>query len=182
MVKRTEFLWKDDEHWPKLKDTLTIKDDDPKVRKEARVYTVTSAVHPLDSLTSYFPSWRKLKRAVIWLLRFKEYLRMKSRGKKDDSANEKIKETKQNFTKKLTVEELYEAEREVLQCPQVVEFVDELKTVSLQSQQKSKKVLKAKGSALNKLNPILKESLLKVEGRLTNASVDDEAAFQASCD
>ena len=47
--------------------------------------------------------------------------------------------------------------------------------VSLQSQQKSKKVLKAKGSALNKLNPILKEGLLKVGGRLTNASVDDEA-------
>ena len=53
--------------------------------------------------------------------------------------------------------------------------MDELKTVSLQSQQKSKKVLKAKGSALNKLNPILKEGLLKVGGRLTNANVDDEA-------
>ena len=54
---------------------------------------------------------------------------MKSRGKKDDSANEKIQETKQNFIKKLTVEELNEAEREVLRREQAVEFVDELKTV-----------------------------------------------------
>ena len=100
---------------------------------------------------------------------------MKSRDKKDDSANEKIQETKQNFMKKLTVEELNEAEREVLQRVQAVEFADELKTVSLQSQQKSKKVLKAKESALNTLNPNLKEGLLKVGGRLTNASVDDEA-------
>ena len=174
-LKGPDFLWKDEEHWPKLKEPLTIKDDDPEVRKEARVYTVTSAVHPLDSLISYFSSWWKLKRAVTWLLRFKKYPRMKSRDKKDDSVNEKIQETKQNFIKKLTVEELNEAEREVLQRVQAVEFVDELKTVSLQSQQKSKKVLKAKGSAVNKLNPILKEGLLKVGGRLTNASVDDEA-------
>ena len=54
---------------------------------------------------------------------------MKSRGKKDDSANEKIQETKQNFIKQLTVEELNEAEREVLRREQAVEFVDELKTV-----------------------------------------------------
>ena len=49
-----------------------------------------SVLHPLDSLISYFSSWWKLKRAVTWLLRFKEHLRMKSRGKTDDSANEKI--------------------------------------------------------------------------------------------
>ena len=45
--------------------------------------------------------------------------------------------------KKLTVEELNEAEREVLHRVQAVEFVDELKTVSLQSQQQFKKVLNA---------------------------------------
>lgn len=75
----------------------------------------------------------------------------------------------------MTVEKLDEAKREVLQCVQTVEFTDELKTVSLQSQQKSKKLSKGKGSALNKLDPILKEGLLKVRGKLTNASVDDKA-------
>ena len=50
-----------------------------------------------------------------------------------------------------------------------------MKTVSSQSQRNSKKLLKGKGSALNKLNPILKEGLLKVGGRLINASVDDKA-------
>ena len=175
-LRRPEFLWKDQERWPKLKDTLIIKNDDPEVRKEARVYTVISAVHPLESLISYFSSWWKLKRAVAWLLRFKEYLRMKSPDirKKEVLTNEKIQETKQNVIKKLTVEELDEVEREVLQRVQAVEFADELKTVSSQSQRNSKKLLKGKGSALNRLNPILKEGLLKVGGRLVNASVDDK--------
>ena len=135
-----EFLWKDEERWPKLKDTLIIKNDDAEVRKEARVYTVISAVHPLESLISYFSSWWKLKCAVTWLLRFKEYLRMKSPGirKKEVLTNEKIQETKQNVIKKLTVEELDEVEREVLQRVQPVEFADELKTVSSQSQRNSK--------------------------------------------
>ena len=176
-LKGPEFLWKDEEHWPKLKDTLIIKNHDPEVRKEARVYTLISAVHPLESLISYFSSWWKLKRAVAWLLRFKECLRMKSPGipKKEVLTNEKIQETKQNVIKKLTVEELDEVEREVLQRVQAVQFADELKTVSSQSQRNSKKLLKGKGSALNKLNPILKEGLLKVGGRLINASVDDKA-------
>ena len=174
-LKGPEFLWKDEEHWPKLKDTPTMKDNDPEVRKEARVYSMAQAVHPLESLTSYFSSWWNLKRAVAWLLRFKGYLRMKSRNRKDDSTKEQIQETKQISTRKLTVEELDKAEREVLQRVQALEFADELKTVSLQSQRESKKLLKSKGSALNKLNPILKEGLLKVGGRLSNASVDDKS-------
>ena len=73
-LRGPEFLWKDEEHWPKLKDTPTMKDDDPEVRKEARVYTVIQAAHPLESLISFFSSWWKLKHAIAWFLRFRAYI------------------------------------------------------------------------------------------------------------
>ena len=70
---------------------------------------------------------------------------MKSRGQKGDTTKEEIQEARQEFMKKLTVQELHEAEREVLQQVQALQFADELKAVSLQSQRESKKLLKSKG-------------------------------------
>ncbi len=34
-----------------------MEDNDPEVRKEARIYTTATVPHPLERLISYFSSW-----------------------------------------------------------------------------------------------------------------------------
>ena len=67
------------------------------------------------------------------------------------------------------MDELNEAEKVILQRVQIVEFPDELKTVTSQAnQEESKKLPKKKGSAFRQLNPLRvimgQECYLRSEG------------------
>ncbi|XP_028419000.1 uncharacterized protein LOC114544726, partial [Dendronephthya gigantea] len=133
-----------------------MKEDDPEIRKEARIYTAATSVHPVERLISYFSSWWKLKRAVAWLLRFKEQLRMKLQLRKIATEDIEAHWNKEELlSTQLTLNELHAAEEEILQRVQRAAFPDELKTVQVQDNQNSKKSLKKKGSALRQLNPFI---------------------------
>ena len=76
-LKGPKFLWETESHWPRMIEILTLKDDDPEVRKEAQIYAAAVQNDVLESLASSYSSWWKLKSAVAWLLRYKKYLQMK---------------------------------------------------------------------------------------------------------
>ena len=172
-----EFLWKNEDQWPQTRDIPAMKEDEPEVRKEARIYTATTSIHPLERLISYFSSWWKLRRAVAWLLRLREHLRAKLQLKKIVTTEmESHKNEEETLPRQLTLDELNEAEKVILQRVQIVEFPDELKTVTSQANQKeSKKLPKKKGSAFRQLNPFVEEGLLRVGGRLTDACIDNDS-------
>ena len=55
--------------WPAVIKVSELKDDDPEVRKEIEIY-----VGDENPLIQYRSSWRKLKKSVAWLLRYKQWL------------------------------------------------------------------------------------------------------------
>ena len=63
------FLWKEETSWPAMIEVPTLKDSDPEVRKESRIYTAAAVQDSIESLIQHYSSWWKLKRAFAWLLR-----------------------------------------------------------------------------------------------------------------
>lgn len=69
-----KFLWKGGEYWPKMIEVPCLKDEDPEVRKENQVYVTAVSCDVVEKLILYYSSWWKLKVAIAWLLRYKQYL------------------------------------------------------------------------------------------------------------
>ena len=169
-----EFLWKDESHWPTNIVIPSVTSSDPEVRKPNLIYATTIKEHPLDLLIQWYSSWWKLKRRVAWLLRFKELL-MKRTRKKDPSSC--MTNERESELKNLEVSELRKVEKIILCHVQWVAF-SEVKTILAVEQSKSKKTLKSLGHSVYKLNPVLKDDLLVVGGRLTRAEIMPEAKHQ----
>ena len=181
-LKGPKFLWKDESHWPKTIEIPVLEDDDVEVRKEAQIYISTLQSNVLDDLISYYSCWWKLKCAVAWLLRYKQYLRMKVQMKRNASiaSGSPVESSEMRLIKcsHLTVTELQVAEREIFKRVQLVAFpevIDVLSaTESCEDKRYLKKILKKAGASIRQLNPQFKEGLLRVGGRLVNAPVGDE--------
>lgn len=60
-----------------------LQEDDVEVRKEAQIYVSTLKSNVLDDFISYYSGWWKLKVAVVWLLRYKDYLQFKVQLRKN---------------------------------------------------------------------------------------------------
>ena len=73
-LRGPEFLWGNENLWPRMVEIPALKDEDPEVRKETQIYTVVFQSKFLEPLIARYSSWWKLKRAVAWLLRYKAYL------------------------------------------------------------------------------------------------------------
>lgn len=141
-----EFLYRDEAEWPEEpsvmgEETLEVKSFVGAVKATDR----TSTDNPTRKLLQYYSSWHKLKKAVAWLLRVKTAL---------------MKKGDVTFSKFLTVKELNEAEKAVLEVVQKESFSDEVIALS-----KGERIKKS--SPLCKLHPVLHEGLLRVGGRLS---------------
>ena len=166
-----EFLSLDEAHWPANIAIPSVTPSDPEVRRENPIYMKTVKECPLDILIKWYSSWWKLKRGVAWLLRFKELLRKRARkGESTSSTNE-------SEMKDLTVSELRKAESVILRHVQQAAF-SEVKTILSAERSKPKKTLKGLGHSIYKLNPVLKDGLLVVGGRLTRADIIEDAKHQ----
>ena len=133
-----------------------LEDDDPEVRKENRIYTTTTSVSDvMERLIKYHSSWWKLKKAVSWLLRFKQLLKYKSLQKDSCSVNAcEIEKTRPV----LGVQELLQAENEILYYVHAKEFPEALAGYSSvsaekENERKMKRAMKKLGTSLKKLNP-----------------------------
>ena len=113
-------------------------------------------------LLEYFQkcsSWKRLKKVVAWLLRYRERLLSASKNK----------ESSCDVPKYITLEEIEKAEREILKHVQRRAFPEEFNH--------PEKPLK-KSSRLYKLDPIVIDGLLHVGGRLRKASLPMESKHQ----
>ena len=124
----------------------SLCDQDPEVKKVACM-TASIQESVSQQLFKHYSSWYRLKRAVAWLLRYKQYL----------SSDKKC------LKGILTVKEIEEAEKIILKTVQTDCFQNEFKSL-------------AKGQAVNRkskiisLDPVIDaDGLLRVSGRLKNA-------------
>ena len=127
-------------------------------------------------------SWWKLKCSIGWLLCYKEYLRDRVRRKKSDSgASHNTVEPMKKFGH-LTVEELDQAKNVVLRHVQRTVSPEELKMLSASEHAKNpKKIFLWKTRmSIRQLNLVLDEGLIRVGGRLVNASVSDKSKHPIS--
>ncbi|XP_072168946.1 uncharacterized protein [Diadema setosum] len=141
-----EFLQEEEDAWPKPPDVLPdLPEGDVEVKKTVDVnYTQTEMSR---DLLQCYSTWDKLMRSVAWLLRYKEFLRMKvTRGKQCTRGN-------------LTLKELRAAQMVVIRMVQRQEFPDELQG-------------KSSRRSLEKLAPQVVNGVLRVGGRIGKAAIN----------
>lgn len=158
------FLWQPEDTWTTTNVTDHLSEDDPEVKNERPVNATTTSAdqepEAIDALISRNSSWMRLKRIVAWILRFKNKER----------------------TELLSVEELAEAERRLLSYTQRQYFPDEYKALARNEDETDDndgtraRILRS--STVFRLNPIFKDGLLRVGGRLTRSTLSYDAKHQ----
>jgi hypothetical protein len=130
----------------------------------------------------HYSSWWKLRVAFAWIIRYQQYLKVKAQMRNKDNSVEAVcsaESSKEIMTKtgELTVEELREAEVEIIRRVQRSSFPDVLKILSKTGpdavEKSNKKAIKRVGASIFKLNPQIKEGLLRAGGRLGNAPIEE---------
>jgi len=159
-IKGPEFLWKTESMWPNCTEELgPIPDSDHEVKKTVQSYSIQ--IKPAEGMTqlffSKFSNWKKLQKAVAWMLRYKEWM-MKKVLKRDADSVQVTKE-------RITVEEMQKAEHCIITCVQKENFVEELGMLM------SGRTVK-KSSPLFRLDPVILDNLLCVGGRLKHVPDD----------
>lgn len=166
--KGPNFLWKERSHWPKQPTITQVSDDDPEVKK-----SVAAIVLPMDSfldeLIERFSSWNRLRTTVAWLLVLKGALRnaVKLGRKRNLRSSVKTKKTH------LTLSEIQDAELLIIKFIQRKYFSEEIDKLS---NPEPKGV--GSSSSIKRLNPILKDGILRVGGRLERSSLSMDSAHQ----
>ena len=160
-----DFLRKEESEWPRLPDSFEDKEEEDVDVIQPKVCCVTRAQETAtDRLLDHYSDWYRLKKAVAWMLRFKKYLQAKRLRTKSASL--------------LSVTELEDAEKAIVQHVQRIVFASELRSVSAQDSADididQKKQL-VKKSQLRKLDPVFVDGLLRVGGRLALAPISDSA-------
>ena len=153
--------------------TPAISDNDPEVKKKLQAFPTTSCSEvTVEEIIGRYSSWEKLKRVVAWLLRYRRNLRKVIRHPASMPEKPEIRP--------LNLEELRLAETEILKYVQCRNFQTELARVKksnghdAQGDKFSKQSV-GKTSPLYKLDPVLKNQLLRVGGRLANAPISEES-------
>ena len=164
-----EFLWLDEESWPKTPIAVTEE-----IQKEPTGHEIRATFATRSSATSFdimkvlqqFSSWYSLKKFVAWILRFKGRLRCAAAKRKQ---GQELQFPKEKKISPIDVDELREAERTIVKLVQSQTFKEEL--MSLRSSRKEVK----KSSSIVKLDPTCIEEILCVGGRLQKSPIDQEA-------
>ena len=181
-IQGPDFITQPKEEWPKNPDNpgdLTM--EDPEVRNA--MVSTTAAEEQLDTVQQfleYFSSWMRLRKAVGWILKLKSTLLCLGRRRKEMHASltqsevqKQMKVFKAGLAKtKLTVENLKEAELEIICFSQRQKFSQEIYVLQNGDYVKT-------SSHLCKFKPILQEGILRVGGRLCRAAMPEEAKHPA---
>nr|XP_039272687.1 uncharacterized protein LOC120346953 [Styela clava] len=162
-----EFLWKNQEEWPKQPDFLhSMNDKDLEFKKQSPHSQMCFALNTyiptvLDQVTTKYSNWFKMKKIVAWVLRYKRALLSKVR--EDVSCN-----LGSGNNKFLSVDEVNLAELEIIKNEQFKYYSKEINVLAKGEQL-------PKSSPLCKLQPIMKEGLLRVGGRIGASSLQYDA-------
>ena len=153
------FLWQGEDKWPSEPEVSGLLNKDPEVKREVTSRAVDARVNadPIDKLLNRYSCWLRLRKAVAWLLRFKDWLR--SHKPTCDPS-------------RLTVQELKAAELAILKHVQHESFSQEFRDLSMGC------TAVRRQSTINNLRPFLDEAgLLRVGGRLRLAPIEEDRKF-----
>lgn len=186
-----EFLQLEQDEWPQQpKDLSSSHQDDPEVKKKTFAINASvgdearnqndeerEEVHalagtpdddkdPISRLIQHYSDWNHLLKAVAWLLRLKDLLKLRKKANAE------------NPTKLLTITDMKRAEEAILSYTQQKAFAEEIKVLKKQNEnqqqsEKGKAQIK-KCSPIYKLDPWLDKGLLRVGGRLRRAPLPIE--------
>ncbi|KAK2903738.1 hypothetical protein Q8A73_010395 [Channa argus] len=182
-VSGPDFLTQAVGNWPRNPDSQEIDLDvaDPEVKRNVtvNVLAVEESTDIVQRLMEYYSSWTRLKRAVVWFLRLKDMLLTSSRRRKgllqNTVQNIQLRRKKLNYKtrkKNLTVDELKEAEVDIIRHCQRKSFPDEISSLL-----KGEAVKRS--SHIHRLNPVLQDGILRVGGRLSRAAMPEESKHPA---
>ena len=153
-INGPSFLWQSKETW-QVTSTEHLKiEDDVELKKSVQSHSVMveESCGISELIFSKFSSWTKLKGAISWMLRFKHWLILKSKLPAPTPSSV--------LKGKLTVEEMKKAEHAIISCIQMRCFKDEIDSLT------SKRKRVKRQSNLLSLDPVVKDGLLCVGGRL----------------
>ena len=161
-IQGASFLWQNEISWLVKPRIDEIPDDDVELKKKVQSFAVNDEKHGsvISLMFLKFSDWMRLKRAIAWILRFKQWMQIKVQS----AANPLVR------TGHLTVEEIRQAEKCILWHVQRDAYEDEMKKLK-------SRVVASKSSSLRRLDPVLIEELLCVGGRLKHATLSDEAKY-----
>ena len=153
-----EFLHSHKDQWKSEEQLHELTDDDPEVKQVKLVSHVVDVSQdakddPIDALIDHFSDWYRLKRALCWLIRCRNRLQGKS---VDDGS--------------LSVREIQDAENVLIRHIQGKFYPNEIGKLS-------RGEIVGKGSHIRDLQPVLLDGLLRVGGRIRNASVEFDQKF-----
>ena len=194
-----EFLWRPQEEWPKANVKIGgILENDPEVRVQVNTVVERKESSPTDRLLAYFSNWLTLTKTVGWILRAMKSLRQWAVRRKDllesvrnqdietekqeALVNEKMRkiklqalaQSKENVKMvSLSTEDLQKAENGILKYVQRSNFSEEINVL----QSGDQNIRLKRDSRIRKLNPIMKDGLLCVGGRLDRAALSCEAKY-----
>ncbi|XP_060577620.1 uncharacterized protein LOC132734785 [Ruditapes philippinarum] len=141
-----KFLQQNPIVWPSRVKIPIIANDDNEVKKEIAINSLVTTI-TLDDVINRYSSWNKLQRAFAWLLRFQFFCR-----------NRYLKHNVEVPSGEITVKELRNATRDILQQVQSTYFQTEINRLN-----KGKTV--KNDSKIVSLNPLLEGGLIRVGGR-----------------
>ncbi|KAL2102341.1 hypothetical protein ACEWY4_001509 [Coilia grayii] len=154
------YLSRGELEWPDMPEDLSyIPSCDAEVKPAITVNCVKLETNATSSLIQYFSSWKKLLKAVAWLLKLKHILLLRSQ--KDDL---KVTFTKKGEQQSLTIDDLDNAEKAIICYQQQCHFSAELNLL-----RKGRPV--HADSTIQNLDPILDEGILRTGGRLCKSSM-----------
>lgn len=138
-------------------DLSHISAGDPEIKKEVTVNLVGHQDNATTTLIEYYSSWKKLLRAAAWLLKVKNLLLQRHKGK----VLNLVSIPKDKF-QGLDVEDLDEAEKSIIRYEQQCYLDPEMALLKMGKPVKT-------GSSIYRLDPIIDEGILKVGGRIGKA-------------
>ena len=154
-IKGPDFLWQSDDQWLIPEEPIVeIKEDDIELKRSVQSQSAMAKKENCmtEFVFSKFSSWHKLKKAVAWILRFKNWLLLQAQRRKASSVSVPAGS--------ITVKEIRHAERAIISCVQEEYYSDEINVL------KSSKLSVTRQSSLRALDPILIDDILCVGGRL----------------
>jgi transposase InsO family protein len=172
-----DFLWKEESEWPKQPDIGPMSPDEPEVKRSKpgiNLGIISAKTDLMDRLLTHFSDWHKLKKAVALLLIVKQ--RLMSWVSKRKLLEEELRERfPDNIERAIVVEDLMRKEKLLkkdTKFPTIdVALLNEAEICILIYQQKKSFQSELNGkiskqSSVYRLNPVMKDGLLRVGGRL----------------
>ena len=129
-----------------------IQDDDPEVKREMKVHTISIKDRILDRLQSLISDWMRMKGVVAWILKYKKIL------------SSRVTQNSVKILQKIGIDVsiLEKAQQGIIRLHQQQAFKEKVETLMHSGNGDRKTLMKR-----NKLYPFIDErGLLRVGGRL----------------